>query len=251
MLFLGMVFCYSVIAMSQQNINIVVGSSVVSLESIEYLNDDLIFVNLHNNELTSIKAIKQVLPKASGKYLGLLSGGTREVNLTEKGKIISFDPNRIFTKTGIKKTLENYSCYSESSFKLVESLSNELLRYFSKAKLLVAVHNNTDGGFSAASILDDMKTKKDTKDIYINPLKDKDDFYYVTEKSKFDYFKSKGYSVVLQDNKNVEDDGSLSVYCGRNNVSYINIECQNDHLDEQIKMIDEIYKGFVKQTHSK
>jgi hypothetical protein len=245
LLFLGLILCCSKIALSQQKISITVGASVVSLELLDYSNNDLLFVNLHNNEVTSIQAIKQVLLNPSAKYLGILSGGTREVNLSENGRTITFDPNRIYTKTGIEKTLKNYHCNTDSNFKVVEMFSKELLKYFSKAKLLVAVHNNSDGGFSINSILKDMKTKKDAKEIFVNPNNDEDDFYYVTEKSKFDYFKIKGYNVVLQDNKHVENDGSLSVYCGRKNISYINIECQNNHLDEQIKMIQEIYKGFV------
>jgi hypothetical protein len=228
----------------QQSITVKAGSSKINLELIDYKNDNLLFINLHNNEVTSIKAIKQVLSKSFGKYLGLLSGGTREVNLKENGKTITFDPNRIYTKAGIEKTLKNYNCYSESNFNLTETFSKEFLKYFSKAKLLVALHNNTNGGFSINKIFKEMNTKKDVKEININPEKDEDDFYFVTEKSKFDYFKSKGYNVVLQDNKHVEDDGSLIVYCISKSISYINIECENSHLDEQIQMIQEVYKGF-------
>jgi hypothetical protein len=174
--------------------------------------------------------------------MGIQSGGTREVSFMNKGKKVKFDPNRIYTKTGIEKTLTNYHCYSKTNFKIVESFSKELLKYFLNANLIIAVHNNSDGGFSINSIKKELKTKKDFLEIFVNPDKDEDDFYYVTEKSKFDYFKCKGYNIVLQDNKNVEDDGSLSVYCGRKNISYINIECQIGHLDEQIKMIQEIYE---------
>jgi hypothetical protein len=241
---IGFFLLLSETSFGQHIINIKTGSSVTRLETIEYKNDNLLFINLHSDEITSIKAVKQVLPKAFGKYIGILGGGIREVRFPYQGKTVAFDPNRIYTEAGIEKTLKNYNCFSDSNLKQTELFSKELLKYFLKAKLLVTLHNNGEGGFSIGSIMKEKDTKKDTEDIYINPDKDEDDFYYVTEKEKFDYFKSKGYNVVLQNNNDVEDDGSLSVYCGKNHISYINIECQTNHLKEQIQMIQEIYKAF-------
>ena len=111
----------------------------------------------------------------------------------------------------------------------------------------MAVHNNTGVSYSINSILETNPTNHEVKEININPALDENDFYFVTEKLKYDYFKSKGYNVVLQDNTKVENDGSLSVYCGKNHIDYINIECENGHLNQQIKMIDEIYKGFFEK----
>ena len=242
-LILGFLLSCFQMAISQNFIKIKVGISEVKLESIENKCDTLIFINLHNNEQTSILAIKQVLKKSHGKFLGIQSGKKRELSVLINGNNISFDPNRIFTKTGIEKTLNNYNSFSEVNEKIINEFANELLNQFSKAKLLVAMHNNT-GGYSITGILKANQVKHDAIEININPKYDENDFYFVTQKSKFDYFKSKGYNVVLQDNKNVEDDGSLSVYCGNRNLGYINIECENGHLNEQIKMIEEIYKGF-------
>jgi hypothetical protein len=232
----------------QNYINIKAGSSVVKLEVLNYQKDSLLFINLHSNEKTSIEAIKKILPSEFGKYIGILSGGKRELSISVAGKYIRVDPNRIFTKNGIEKTLKNYGCFSEASFKTVEKFSKELLNTLSKAKLIVALHNNSNMEYSISSIMESNLTKSDALEIYHNPAKDVDDFYYVTEKVKFSYFKSKGYNVVLQDNIHVEDDGSLSVYCGRQNISYINIECQENHLKEQIEMIALIYKALKEKS---
>lgn len=231
----------------QHKISLKTGSSVIQLECIGNNNDTLIFFNLHNNEQTSVAAIKEVLKTEHGKYLGILSGGTRELSLKENGQTISVDPNRIFTITGIKKTLKNYNCYSERNLKLVDTIAREIINHLSEAKLIVAMHNNTGEGYSITGILATNDKRHDAEDIYINPNHDENDFFFVTERSKFDYFKSQGYNVVLQDNTNVEDDGSLSVYCGQHNIGYINIECQNGHLKEQIQMVKEVYKGFVNE----
>ncbi len=226
--------------------NLKIGSAGVPFNCIGNKTDTLVFINLHNNEQTSITAIKQVLQKQSGCFLGIQSGGTREYKLIANGKSIAFDPNRIFTKSGVEKTLKNHQCYSVDNCELVNEFGQALLNYLSGAKLLVAIHNNTGASYSITNIQKTNHKKHDAREIYINPEKDDNDFYFVTEKAKFDYFKSRGYNVLLQDNENVEDDGSLSVYCGKAQIDYINVECENGHLNEQINMIIEIYKGFVK-----
>ncbi len=243
-LVLGILVLWNQILFSQHSIVIKIGSVNVFFDYIAGKSDSLIFVNLHNNEKTSITAIKQILLKSNGRYFGIQTGNKRELNVFLNAQSISFDPNRIFTKTGIEKTLKNYHCFSEINMDLVNTFAKELLVYLTKAKLLVAVHNSSDGDFSVKSFLKTNSSKKDAIEVNINPNQDEDDFYLVTQKSKYEYLKASGYNVVLQDNINVEDDGSLSVYCGKANINYVNIECQTGHLKEQIKMIQEIYKGL-------
>ncbi len=247
-LIISVLLLNSAILWCQNSIAIKLGSTIVNFEHVGSKQDTLVFLNLHENEQTSISAIKQVLAKFYGQYFGIKSGKLRELKVLTNTQTITVDPNRIFTKKGLEKTLKNYKCYSVSNLKLMNEFADQLLKELSPAKLLVAVHNSTDGGFSIKSFAKTNAENQDTKEIYINPKHDEDDFYLVTKKTKFDYFKSKGYNVILQDNLNVEDDGSLSVYCGKNNIDYINIECQTGHLKEQIQMIEEVYKGFMNQT---
>jgi hypothetical protein len=67
---------------------------------------------------------------------------------------------------------------------------------------------------------------------------DADDFVYTTEEKIFDYLKEKKINVVLQDNIHCVDDGSLSVYCGKHHIPYINIESQEGHRRPQLEIID-------------
>jgi hypothetical protein len=46
------------------------------------------------------------------------------------------------------------------------------------------------------------------------------DTQIVTERVVFDALARRGHNTVLQDNRRVTDDGSLSVYCGKANVRY-------------------------------
>ena len=103
-----MIFIENIITSQSYN-NLKIGQADVKFEIVENKCDTIIFVNLHHNEQTSIAAIKQVLKKSKGKFYGLQSGKKRELTVFSNSKKISFDPNRIFTKNGIEKTLKNYN----------------------------------------------------------------------------------------------------------------------------------------------
>jgi hypothetical protein len=53
------------------------------------------------------------------------------------------------------------------------------------------------------------------------------------------YNKIRGYryNVILQNNATAYDDGSLSIYFGRKNKSYVNVEAEHGKSDEQLKML--------------
>ena len=74
--------------------------------------------------------------------------------------------------------------------------------------------------------------------MYINPERDPDDFFFVTDQKVFDELKRRKLNVVLQDNRIRRDDGSLSVHAGRKGISYINVEAEPGHFQEQIRMIE-------------
>jgi hypothetical protein len=89
----------------------------------------------------------------------------------------------------------------------------------------------------------------DAKLVNINLETDVDDFFFVTDKNIFKFLKEKNQNVALQDNVNVTDDGSLSVYCGKNKIPYINVESEHGHFREQTRMLEilqEITKDFSK-----
>ena len=70
---------------------------------------------------------------------------------------------------------------------------------------------------------------------------DPDDFIYTTDSFIFEQMKAHEINVILQDNSDPVDDGSLSVYCGKKGLKYVNIETQHGHFEEQIALIELIY----------
>jgi hypothetical protein len=66
---------------------------------------------------------------------------------------------------------------------------------------------------------------------------DRSDFFVATEPWIFDFLRGRRFSAVLQAGA-PSDDGSLSVYCARQRIPYINVEARFGHLAEQVRMLE-------------
>ena len=202
----------------------------------------LTFVNLHDNENTSVDAAMIVIDSLGGTLIQLQHSGERNLEFKLNSGNYVADPNRIFTDIGAKATLSALGPYSDMALKEVRSFADGLVDSLSNVDVIYTLHNNGEVGYSAKSYLNEYKT--DASDVYLNPDRDEDDFYFVTERKFFDQLKAKGYNVVLQNNKTVTDDGSLSVLAGQRGIPYINIEAQHGHLKEQVEMLLVLYSLF-------
>jgi len=183
------------------------------------LSTSIIFLNLHEDETTSIEALQAFSEMEPLPYFYLNHEQTRRIRFIIKEKTFDIDPNRIFTRRGTKK------------------LAKAILDKIPTDKTVVAVHNNTDVAYSIKSYEPGGDEYQNTKEVYVNSEMDPDDFIYTTEKKFYDAFKSRGINVILQDNQKYVNDGSLSVYCGKRGIPYINIETQKGHFDAQMHLI--------------
>jgi len=198
----------------------------------------LTFFNMHDNENTCVKAAIQYINEKGGKVIELQAQGKRNITFNYNNVDYKFDPNRIFTQDGIKKTLKSKGPYSEQAKQILMTFGNNLLdkANLKEEKVIIAIHNNTNNNYSITDYL--TKYANDAADIHINKNMDPDDFFYVNSKTIFDGLKKRNQNVILQNNKTVNDDGSLSVLCGKKlGVEYVNIEAQHGHYEEQRKMI--------------
>jgi hypothetical protein len=57
----------------------------------------------------------------------------------------------------------------------------------------------------------------------------------------FKRIKKRGFNAVLQNSVNTTDDGSLSIYYGKKNLVYVNIETEKGNLDEQVEMLNALF----------
>jgi hypothetical protein len=201
----------------------------------------LTFVNLHDDENTSVEAARLAIDSLGGTLIQLEHTGERNIEfLLEKTQFV-VDPNRIFTDVGASASLRRLGSYSDQALNAIRTFAERMVDSLS-VEVIYTLHNNGEEGYSAKSYLNEYKT--DAEEVFLNPTRDEDDFYFVTDRVFFEKLKAKGYNVVLQNNETVTDDGSLSVLAGWRGIPYINIEAQHGHLQEQLDMLFVLYSLF-------
>lgn len=213
--------------------------------------DGVLFLNVHEDEVTSIEALKAYAKQHTIHFFYLMHEGTRRVKFELDGKEYNVDPNRIFTKKGRKRTLKDGGRYRKKARKVAKHLATQILNRVVANQVIVAVHNNTDVNYSIKSYLPNGDEAKNTAQVYVNDAMDADDFIYTTDKAFFEAFKGRGVNVILQDNEGYVNDGSLSVYCGINGMRYINIETQKGHFDAQMRLIGMVMEIISEEIKSR
>lgn len=133
-----------------------------------------------------------------------------------------------------------FNATDTSVFYIVRDFANALLSIMQidTQDLVVALHNNSNNGFSLESYKLGAIYQDEAHAIYRGMHPDPDDFYFVTERYLFELLQPNQYHIVLQDNHGMTDDGSLSVYCGIHGIHYVNVEAQHKHEKEQKEMME-------------
>lgn len=216
-----------------------IGNAIVTAEIFQRGKPGPTMINVHDDENTSVAAGKIIIEQSGGRLIELSHGGQRLVTFSLDGQRYSFDPNRIFSDAGIRATLEKQSAWSEAAHRAVKRFATQYLEHFAldREPAIIALHNNTEGALSIASYRPDAEHAATAKAAHIATSRSPDDFFYVTDQRFFDYLKQREFNVTLQDNADVPDDGSLSVYFGRKEIPYVNIEAEMSHLNAQIEMV--------------
>lgn len=196
-------------------------------------------VNVHDDENTSVRAGKVLVRESGGRLIELAHSGKRFVEFRLEGQTYRFDPNRIFTEEGIRATLTRQKNYSDAAHAVVRNFAETFIEAFelNQQPVIIALHNTGNGGLSIKSYKPAQALDRAADRVHETRSRSAGDFFYVTDERFFAWLKEHDYNVMLQDNANVPDDGSMSVYFGRQNIPYLNIEANNNHLEEQIEMV--------------
>jgi hypothetical protein len=196
-------------------------------------------LNVHDDEDIAVQAGIANIREYGGRVIELAHSGERLITFSLTGRKYAFDPNRIFSDGGIAETLKLQSTWSQEAQTEIRSFASSYLKTFSldREPVIVALHNTMEGPFSVESFLPEAYLGSNSAAIYVSPDRSKFDFFYVTEPGFFDYLKRLNFNVVLQDNEQVTDDGSLSVHFSQKGIPYINVEAEVRHLSNQIEML--------------
>jgi hypothetical protein len=225
-------------AQSLQHADMLGETPVIIHKEIQDSLFDFSFVHVHANEITALNTVRLFLQSNKGSLFYLQHAEERNISFMFHDTVFEFDPNRMFTGAGRKTTLNPYSNAADS---IVQKLATDILSLLESFAIVVALHNNTPSNYSVKSYRKGGIFEKEAAKYYINKKMDEDDFIFTTDEDIFNRCKKIKINVVLQDNRNCTDDGSLSVYYADKNVCYINIEAENDHTTEQLRMLRFIY----------
>ncbi len=218
-----------------------IGDTTVNVWIYEWQKAPTVFINVHDNENTAAQAGREHVRESGGTLVELKHIGQRNILFALGQRTFQFDPNRIFTPDGIRKTLQDQGGTSPEAEAAVKRFSDSLVREFglTSPPTVVALHNNTDGGqLHINSYVRGGAYAREAAATSVNPSIDPDDFFLVTKRAHHDRLKAARQNVVLQDNANATDDGSLSVLRGKLDLPYVNVEAQHEHLVQQKKMLE-------------
>ena len=200
--------------------------------------NDLVFINLHDDEATSVEATRKILEEYGGLLIEIENNAQRNIRFRLGHYIYCIDPNRMFSKEGVTKSLKELGRHSTKAEEEVTKFGQRIIQLIpGDAKYVVALHNNTPGLFSAKEYSPGHIRSIETKKIYLNPEEDADDFFLTTDNTLYEKLADHGFNTILQDNKHCTDDGSLSVYCGKNNIRYVNCETEHGKSRQYYQMI--------------
>lgn len=203
------------------------------------------FVVLHTDEQPAVDRGLEAIRARGGRLVEVRGPGDRLVNFELAGRTWRFDPNRIFTEAGAAASLaaHNDSAPADAfaaALAEVQRFADAVLDATDAGSLpvLVALHNNTESFYSAASYAPGADLAGDAAAVHLPPGQDPDDFFFVTDRGLFEALAAEGFSTILQDNARVQDDGSLSVWAGRRGQAYVNVEAQMEHTEQQARMLE-------------
>lgn len=215
------------------------GDRTIQIKTYQYGDSrEMVYINLHDDEITSINAAKRLLEIESGLLIKIENYKTRNIKFRLGAKYYTFDPNRMFSRLGIIQSLSMFGNINEKAVDEIDKFAQRILELIpSKPACIIALHNNTNGKFSINSFLPGNPREKDARDLFINKDEDPDDIFLTTDSVLFRKLADDNYNTIFQDNDNAKKDGSLSIYCGEKGIRYVNCETEHGHDIQYQQMI--------------
>lgn len=227
--------------MSETQAEIHLGDTAIRVITRREGTAPLVLLNLHEDERTSIEAANAVIAQSGGMLVWLRHDGGRLIRFKVGARGYTVDPNRLFTDAGAAESVSPRGAGHATAVAAARRFAARLLEHLAlpPAGPLVALHNNSHGPpLTVHSFARGGKFEGDAAGpAHVEPDEPADDFFLVTTRNLFDRLAARRFNVVLQNNASARDDGSLSVYCGRQGIPYVNVEALHGALERQTRMI--------------
>ena len=228
-----------------------IGDRTIPIKVIQYGEvNNIVCINLHDNEGTSVKAATSVLETKGGTLIKIENNNQRVIRFRLKGVFYSFDPNRMFSRIGIAQTLQdNNKSINQGAVEEIEKFAQRLLMLIpDSTSCIIALHNNTEAAFSIKSYQPGNERAKDARAVYADSLQDIDDIILTTDSLIYQKMADNRYNSIWQHNENAKKDGSLSIHCGETKKRYINIETQHGRVNQYIKMLGKLLEILAEEN---
>ena len=235
---------------AEKTIQYKIGDRILPIKVVQYGEvKNIICINLHDNEESSLQAARSVLESSGGTLIKIENNNQRVIRFRLKGISYSFDPNRMFSRIGIEQTLRDNSRSSKLAIDEIEKFAQRLLLLFpDSTSCIIALHNNTEGAFSIKSYLPGGNRQSDAHAVYADSLQDIDDIILTTDSLLYQKMADNKFNSIWQDNKKAKKDGSLSIFCGEIQRRYINIETQHGKVNQYMKMLEKLLEILSKEN---
>lgn len=239
MLFTTLIACQPKYAITTRHNPLQIGDTTVDILIHEAESPGLTYLNLHDDENTSVKAALDIIEEYGGRVIELKHSGNRRITFSIGNNPYEFDPNRMFTDAGRKSTLERFSRANEEALKAVQSFAEDVLLILNPTELVavVTLHNTSPGDYGILTYTSEGDYAKEAESVFVADKMDPKDFYFVTDPDLYSQLSQMGFNVVLQDNLYATDDGSLSVWCAQQDIIYANSEALKGHTRIQKDML--------------
>ncbi len=218
---------------------VALGSSTVRLVLQGPADAAIVFINLHENESTSVLAARDVLgPQPAQRLVELRGQGRRLVAFRIGARPFLFDPNRIFSDQGIERTLRFHGHYALDAHAAVAGLRDAIIDalQLGRSKAIIALHNNGSGSYTLNSYLPGAEFAAEAAAVHLPATADPGDFFLVTQQSAYNALADSRFGVVLQ-HAEPDDDGSMSTRYQGPRPLYINVEARHGHRQQQRAML--------------
>lgn len=211
------------------------------------VDSPVLLYNMHDNENSSALAGRLLAKQYAITYFELVHNGKRNISFAWNEDSIHIDPNRIYTDMGVWQQLARNKNTDTLAFEMIASWRDSLLSIINPdgRSLVIALHNNTNKFYGFKSYMPEGEYAAEADAIHQGCVRDKDDFYFVTDSGIMAQLMSGQYHVILQANAVATDDGSLSVLCGQLNIPYVNVEAQHGHFMRQWRMLQFAFRQLA------
>ena len=195
-----------------------IGDQLITLEKFNrQTENDYILVDLYNEQGAALQSAMKLVRQEESSLVRLVHS-SRMVEADLFNKKVVFDPNAIFTSWGRRLHLKTNHCWSKAADEYLQQFARFVLDEIPVQKTIVMM---TEG--EAMSVYMSSGSQEKTVKEYHQASVSNAGYFITGDEAIYNKLKKEGQNVVLQNDRRLEDDGSLAVYCAKTNRSFLRL----------------------------